>query len=179
MEEYELNPEQKKALYGLRDEYDVPPDLENKTVQKLRAMKLIADTSASRPKYIGWMTGIAAGILLITTGFFVGQRNSSPNDYTHILLLYEDENFTSNPTQFEEYGMWTRQIKERGIDITGEKLNDEFKWIGQSEVTEQKIALVTGYFLLKSKSMEEAISIAENCPHAKYGGEIEIRALYK
>jgi hypothetical protein len=36
---------------------------------------------------------------------------------------------------------------------------------------------IGGYFLIRARDYQQAVSIAENCPHLRYGGTIEIRQI--
>jgi hypothetical protein len=37
--------------------------------------------------------------------------------------------------------------------------------------------VLAGYFIIGAASLEEARSIARDCPHLKYGGSVEIRRI--
>jgi hypothetical protein len=36
---------------------------------------------------------------------------------------------------------------------------------------------IGGYFIIRARNMDEAMKIATECPHLKYGGKIDIRPI--
>jgi len=72
-----------------------------------------------------------------------------------------------------------------GAVLDGEKLTDDARSLkfveGQPVVSiadaETRKTAIAGYFLIRARDYQEAIAIAESCPHAKYGGTIEIRQI--
>lgn len=84
-----------------------------------------------------------------------------------------------------EYSGWARGIAETGRFITGEKLSDEGRWCridgGALSVgvpaADPGRGVLAGYFVVGAKSFDEALTLANSCPHLKYGGSVEIRRI--
>ncbi|NOK18923.1 transcription initiation protein [Corallococcus carmarthensis] len=109
-----------------------------------------------------------------------------------LMLLHE------NPAQFatlspaelqaivEEYARWSEQLLQEGRLLQGEKLRDEGgrrlkQQGGQLLVSDGPYAevkdVVGGLFILSADSYDAAVALARTCPHLRYGGEVELRAI--
>jgi hypothetical protein len=85
----------------------------------------------------------------------------------------------------EEYLAWSDRMRKEGHLLQGEKLKDEggrrLKRQGEKVlVSDGPYAevkdIVGGLFILSAGSYEEAVAIAQGCPHLRYG-EVELRAI--
>lgn len=107
-----------------------------------------------------------------------------------ILLLHENPaSFAgATPEQMEqvisEYVAWRVALEKQGRFAGGEKLRDEggrhltgsgaqFKVVDGPFAEASEV--IGGYFTLEAKHYDEAIELAQSCPHLKYGGRIELR----
>jgi hypothetical protein len=87
--------------------------------------------------------------------------------------------------RIHEYGGWARSLKQTGRFVTGEKLSDEGRLCRKDNgaiavttgVSRGAEGALAGYFLIGAKSFEEALTIADGCPHLKYGGTVEVRRI--
>ncbi len=83
-----------------------------------------------------------------------------------------------------EYVAWRRGIEARGALVGGEKLADE----GGRELSlvENRVRVVDGpfseakevvggFFTIEAADYDEAVALASDCPHLKYGLRIELR----
>lgn len=84
---------------------------------------------------------------------------------------------------FEKYGAWTESLRQRGKYVVSEKLKEEGGRIlsrdrGRPTVVDGPFSeakeLVGGYITIRADSYDEAIQIAQDCPHLAFG-RIEIR----
>jgi hypothetical protein len=74
-----------------------------------------------------------------------------------------------------EYSAWARQLHREGRLIDAAELADGGRVLGAPagrEATE-----VGGYFMIRAVDLEEAAAVAAKCPHLKYGGAVEVRAV--
>jgi len=195
--EEKLGPREVVALHELTREKTPPDFLEQRIVGALRESQLI------RPPWFVWqrrlvMTGgvIAAAAVLFTVGAVIGARwNAAPavneNQSEFMLLLRnsprELPTRSSNEAlqRVREYSAWAKKMNQEGVLLDGEKLTDEGQTMnvvdGRSIVSEMeadaKKTAIAGYFLIHAHNYQQAIGIAEDCPHVKYGGTIEIRQI--
>jgi len=86
----------------------------------------------------------------------------------------------------EKYNGWAAGLSSQGKLVGSEKLKD-----GEGRVLERKgektrvldgpysetKEIVGGYFTISAADYDEAVAIAEGCPHLEYGGMVEIRAV--
>ncbi|MGH7724248.1 MAG: YciI family protein [Candidatus Eiseniibacteriota bacterium] len=114
----------------------------------------------------------------------------APTGPLFALFLFEDKGY-QQPTpdalgaRIGEYSSWARSIGESGRYVTGEKLADDGSFCrlekgaltASGPVHDSTRGVLAGYFIIGAASLEEARSIARNCPHLKYGGSVEIRRL--
>jgi hypothetical protein len=84
-----------------------------------------------------------------------------------------------------EYSAWAREARRAGL-VSGEKLKDEARVLravggGLDVATASDEAAagsgVSGYFIVRARDYDAAVSIARDCPHLKHGGTIEVRQI--
>ena len=142
-----------------------------------------------------WVTRIAAMLALIVlggTGGYVlrmsesGSTAPAPKNPLYVLLIRESPTSTGGGKELiTEYGQWAAGVYKSGRYITGEKLRDQGKILSSSEGTIQVTDAMFntgqgelgGYFIIEANDYEDAVRIASQCPHLKYGGTIELREI--
>lgn len=184
MSNMEKDEEEVPVLSGLKRQVDPPPDLEDRIVARLHAKGLLRRDAKG---HAGRWTTAAAAVVLLALGFAAGRisfRGAAPVQYTHILLLREDSSFhqpaVNEATLVREYGDWARGLAQSGTPISGEKLGVESRLVRGSvarSATSFPDGVIAGFFLVKSASDEDALRIARQCPHLRYGGAIELRRI--
>jgi hypothetical protein len=107
-----------------------------------------------------------------------------------LFLLYNtDDDFQGiSPEEMqgviEKYEAWGDGLKENGRFISSEKLVDEEGRVlrranGKTRVIDGPFCetkeVIGGYFAIQAEDYEDAVKIAEDCPHLEYGGMMEIR----
>lgn len=151
-----------------------PPDpLEDRVVAALKARALVRRSAGSRLTRAAIAT--AAAILLFAAGFAAGasqHRAASTPDTGNarfMLLLHETAatGAAGIPERelVDEYRKWAQAVSAGGTSIQGEKLKDE---AGET---------LSGFFIVEAPSLEAARAIADTCPHARYGGRIDVRQI--
>ena len=84
----------------------------------------------------------------------------------------------------QKYRAWAGKLREQGVIVSSDKLVDGSGKVmrrGKSplRVTDGPFAegkeIFGGYFAVKADSYEEAVKIAEGCPHLDMNGTLEIR----
>jgi hypothetical protein len=86
---------------------------------------------------------------------------------------------------FERFRTWSGKLREQGKIVGGEKLRDHqgrvVKRAGSKlSVTDGPFAeakeVLGGFFVVEAKSYDEAVSVANGCPHLDFGS-IEVREI--
>jgi hypothetical protein len=115
------------------------------------------------------------------------QEHAMPN-YMLLLHRISDQPLSSSPDEMmaitKDYMTWAEKMRAEGRLKGGDKLtNDAGKVMrvkdGRVTVTDGPYAeskeILGGYFAISAKDYDEACSLAESCPHLRYGGRIEVR----
>ena len=86
----------------------------------------------------------------------------------------------------QRYAAWSKGLSASGRRLGGHKLRDAEGRVlkrhsNQTTVTDGPYAelkeVVGGYFHITADTYEDAVAIAEGCPHLEFGGTIEVRAI--
>lgn len=176
--------EKLETLDSLKNELAPPPGLEERIIRTLRREGLIRVRSLQRKQLIHWM--VIAGIAV--TFFFVGvvfhdSRTSlssiSVTNKTYVFFLKNGSEYRKALNEIETkervelYRNWARGLREDGISMKGIKLQSTVRFLGKSPAMTEEI--LSGYFMIDVASIDEAVRIAQSCPHLLYGGVIEVR----
>jgi hypothetical protein len=195
--EEELSRREMEAFNRLAKEVPPPRYLEERIVASLKQSNLIrapgTNLSASYKK-IG--IAVAASLALFALGALAGawwasapSKKSATAEFMLVLRSSLEESRARTPDEtkrlVKEYGDWAGEIQKSGLLIGGEKLKDEARLLSTVDgsvvislnqpASENKS--IAGYFLILARDYEHAITIAETCPHLKYGGTVEIRQI--
>lgn len=163
-----------------------PKRLEHETVEHLRRRGVIAEEGSmsratGRRVRNAWV--IAASVLLLATGVAIGRAvpfadpAAPTGDY--ILLLREstiresDSATSGGDAMYEEYARWSRQGRHAGAVVAGERLRTQTYRIGDSVEPDHEV--VSGYFVIQADSLAAALEVAQDCPHLRHGGAVEVR----
>ena len=195
--EDELSPQERQAFEALPREKVPSSLLEERVVQSLKQSGLL------RPDRKHWRLSaprigmaVAASLLFFVLGGAAAMKwLSSPPQKTNapefMLVLRQTPEQSKHGSAEEElriakeYGNWARQLTEQGVLADGEKLKDEARIlsvvdgrpVASASPVDQNRMGIAGYFLIKAQDYEQAIKVAESCPHLKYGGMIEVRQI--
>lgn len=182
MNEDKLSKEEQELFNLLSKEKKPPYALEKKLLNKLKDEGLIIRNKTRI--YIKWAASIAASALLFISGVFYEKASQSKElevdaKLGYLLLLREDDGFTPGEpmNMFNEYRNWMISTLEQGVKIKGQELKDESINVDKSGTSDLAVLQerTTGYFILEAESLEQAVLIAQENPHIKYGGIIEVK----
>jgi hypothetical protein len=177
------------SLKALRKEGNPPPELEERIIDSLKKAGFIRPGRSSISTT--WLLAAAiAFALLLGAAFYLGEKHAKPQagQPSHplfVLFLYEKQPVPVQDSHVTEYSNWIRSIRASGRHASGEKLKNDgrvLQLLGQNlrvqgEPLHPQNMLLAGYFLIEATGYEEALRIASNCPHLKYGGTIELREI--
>ena len=133
--------------------------------------------------------GLGAGLTWMLSRSVEPGANPPPGTLAYMFILHEPAGHLSqlSPAELQavigEYTAWSLELDARGRLVDGSKLGDEAGWIlepdGQRVLMPPTRATggVGGYFVIRAQSYEEALGLAENCPHRIHGGWIEVRRI--
>ena len=153
--------------------------------------------AATRTRRLVIPAALAASLLI---GVAAGRNLAPRDDQTvasasgtgsqFLLLLHERPSTRVIPPDelrrvVAEYAAWARDLQQDGRLVAAEKLADDpGRWIRPradgievGAVQTSTAGVIGGYFVIAADSYEDAIRIARECPHLRYGGEIEVRAI--
>jgi hypothetical protein len=145
-------------LNGLPREEAPPPHVEARIIDELVRRGIIHPRRRSR---FAWLAYAAAAVALFFAGYAVHALQAKPPEFTHVLLLEGGDGVD----RVDEYRQWARDLRAQGVHIDGTKLKEG--------------GTVRGFFTIAAANRAEAERIAKTCPHARYGGRIEIREIEK
>lgn len=195
--EKELTPQEKALLDHPDQRAELPPHLYTKIVQ---AMKTEALLRTPRPLLAlslqGILTATLALVVVAGLGYWAGKATlpaavpiaaAETGKAKFILLVHNDDVPAADPMQqVKEYSAWLGNIRaERVAD--GEHLHANGWVLSKAETGNVKVDSknefpgrqeVGGYFTFEAESPDEAVRIAQTCPHLNYKGTLELRQIH-
>lgn len=149
---------------------------------------------SASPQGRSWFQLAAALVLLIlgaAVGYVIGTGNeqqapTEPHNPLYVLLLHETPNPGENTEELvREYGQWAGGLATGGRFVAGEKLRETGRILTRlngelgirEEIRTNGTSILGGYFIIEARDYDEAVRIASECPHLKYGGTIELREI--
>jgi len=106
----------------------------------------------------------------------------------YALIFRNNENAGSRPTEAQVKEITTswmnwmsslaaqNKLSDKGsrLGVSGSKIVKSGNVVTDGPITEAK-KVITGYIVVKTSSVDEAVGIAKECPVLKVGGDVEIR----
>ena len=195
----ELSEQERRAFDSLAREREAPAALEERTVRALRREGLLRAPVPPRRALLPRVgLALAASLALFAFGVSVGsrwwpsqQQQPARADSPEFMLVLRPlpapaagEPPGAEGARVREYTAWAREARRAGL-VAGEKLKDEARVL---RATEGRVDVaagsesesgsgVSGYFIIRARDYDHAVSIARDCPHLKHGGTIEIRQI--
>jgi hypothetical protein len=165
----------------------VPTKQQTERIARLLQQQLKTERKERTPMKSSWLVAaILAGTLLGGAGSELFERSSSrqaPGDQFLLLLHENPAQMTIKPEQIQavvaEYTAWATGLRQENRLVSAEKLSDDGgRWLGPQGIMKVKRAeSIGGFFLIRADSYEHALTIAQQSPHLKYGGVIEVRRI--
>jgi hypothetical protein len=195
----ELNENEREQFARLARQKTPPKILEDRTVEALKNENLIRLPQTRRnwnwlklnPIFASVLGIFIIGVAVAATWYF-GFYSAGKRLPQFILLLRESPEQSERRLSNEEfvqlsedYNLWTDEMRQKEILLEGDNLEGGIRILdkvnGQIIVSrpDSKEGLITGWFIIRAENFEQAIKIAESCPHLKFGGRIEVRQIEK
>ena len=105
----------------------------------------------------------------------------------YLLLLHEDPSAqTQSPAEMQsvlaEYSAWAGKMAAEGRLVDGQKLTDDGGRIVTSATAvdgpyAEAKEVLAGLFVVNAETYEEAVGLARDCPHLRYGTRVEVREI--
>ena len=176
-----------------------PVELEDRVVAALRAegrRGAIPRPAGRRPRTGPGSARRAAALTAIATGvaFALGvglghHVRTVPDAQDRLprfaLFLYQPPASLADPTgradRVAEYRAWARSLAEQGLLVGADKLSRHGLLLSGTGTNERLVespeGVVSGFFLIRARSLEEALALARSCPHLRHGGRIALRPI--
>lgn len=161
-----------------------PPDiLKGQVTDTLRSRGYLRP---SRSRLWRNVMALAAALFVFVLGRETGKASAPPTTHdsrlTYVLLLYEDSTFDrSNPeaSYVAEYTAWADTLRQRNQMVDGMPLEPTSVILtaggSADRAIESDAGVMSGFFIIKAASQEEAVAIARTCPHLRHGGRVAVR----
>jgi hypothetical protein len=197
MKNHEIQPDPhlQQTLRHLFESEKAPASL---TIKIVSAMKdnaqIVLPKTLLSTSVPGILSALAFAMLLLGAGFAAGRTQKTPRETLQpsakpqfALLVKADDVPPSDPEQqFREYSAWVNNLKKERW-AGGEALHGKAWRLhannGSVETVEHEMKPspneLSGYFLYEAENAEEALKIAQTCPHLKYSGTLELREIFK
>lgn len=174
-----------ERINSLEHELQPAPGLEERIVKGLQREGLIRSGLPTQARLLHPVLAAVAALVFLATGMLLQNfrqisSSNSMSENTYVVFLKkgheykEARNEKERRERIEQYRNWARDIKQKGVAISGTKLRDEIHFLGRGPTVKES-EIVSGYFLIDAGSLQEAIRLSRTCPHLLYGGAIEVR----
>ena len=203
-----LTQEEQERYESLAKDMMPPKFLEERIVNVLKEKNFIKSEELKQlNRFIRIGLAFASAVILLVLGAAVGailfsnaentansvdeNRAREKNEYVLLLRSSPEKPRETSPETIRqsvlEYSAWARKTAEQGHLLQGEKLKDEAKMLSRvngnleiaGEEPDEAKKMVEGFFVIKAETYQQAVEIAKDCPHLKYGGKIEVREIEK
>jgi hypothetical protein len=190
-----MHPDAHDPARSLAGPVEPPSALKHHVTESLRARDLLARDAWQTPNLRRAVAYAAAAIVLFTGGVMVGKRAGKPAPDLRprfALLLYEDARFRpslhpgAHAALEAEYAAWADSLRGQGKLVMGEELDqgETAVLVGAGEPARgpqgdvrSELGTLGGFFIVRADTRDEALTIARQCPHLRYGGRVVLRRL--
>ena len=175
-----LSADEAAAFAALPREIDPPAELEQRVVAGVRPARRVGSPVRTWQRAA---LGLAAAAVVFVSGYVtatrMAQTSGSSLDGRYLLLLYDTPGTpTGDPAQgermFAEYSAWYTRAHAAGQVEQGEKLEDAAETLGPAVAASRA---PSGFFVVKARSLDDAVAISRECPHTRYGGTVVVRPI--
>jgi hypothetical protein len=155
-----------------------PPDLEERSVARLRREGLLRPATGRAP----WWASAAAAVLLFAAGAWSGvmwanaRTADVPRSPRFLLLLHGAASSPGEEARTAQaYGAWAARLRNQGRAITGERLGPQAVVVPPAPAPDA--GALQGYFVVSAADLADAIAVAEASPHVARGGQVIVRPI--
>jgi hypothetical protein len=177
----------------LRSTPVLPPDLEARTAaaifgegtrQPYRAAATFGALNLA--SFIAVLAALTIVPVVIAFGLGRAMAPRAPELSGAYLLLIESAPDAPATTpedvaaRVREYGAWARELREKNLLVSAEKLDEGGSVVLTSGSTAPLAAAddrIGGFFIVRAADMKSALSIARESPHVRLGGRIVVRRI--
>lgn len=198
-----LTPEEQGWLRTVPERVDPPPELRRRVIERLAAEGQLRTSTKPGDERRGrkWALAAAlaamfvagaglerAGVLPTSSMPPAADRATTADGARYVLLLHQgaayDPGGRTGAELVEEYAAWAGNLAADGRLVLAEKLADDGVVVDGSgteprargpSATGGEPGVLTGLFIIRASSYEEAARVARASPHARYGGAVVIR----
>lgn len=160
---------------------------------KARVIRSLRSRGVLRPEgaWVRRVGQLAAALVIFAAGTLVGRatanRAPTSDEPQFLLALHEDERFTPERTSSElvrEYSEWAAGLARQGQLVAAEQLDGSVTVLpaGDADVggeVSAGIGEMTGFFLIRAPSFDDAVATALTHPHLGYGGRMVLRGVVR
>lgn len=165
-----------------------PPDIEERIVAELRARGLLGKRHV-RPRRL---LAAAAALAIFLVGASIGRWSARPAPSGEpppvgfaLFLLGGAQPADDETARVEEYRSWAIDLATHGELARGEKLAPSaWRLFLEGDAVSVRSAPISttggslsGFFLLTTDDLDEALAVARSCPHLRHGGEVLLRPI--
>ncbi len=181
----------------------LPPDFADQVLHRARSAPS-GPTLVGLPRLVGLAAGLLLLLGLAgMTGYAVGsggdrstpppsvrpavdaQAPGGPGLQTYLLVLQEPRgNWPAPERSLQPYVDWHADLQQRGALVASRKLSNDLGRLVVAEngtVEEAPVSSLSynlsGIFMIRASSYDEAVSLASQSPHLRFGGSVLVRAL--
>lgn len=158
-----------EELRAMRRDVETSPDLDRRLLHAARAAGHV--TGGRGRRWRQWSVAAAALLAAFLAGWTLGRGSAvAPADprAQFVLLLHGEGRSTDSVAR---HTAWLGELRRANAVVRGTKLNGAAADIGPAAAAER----ISGFFVIRAASLEEAAAIARSCPHARDGGRVEVR----
>lgn len=157
-----------EELRAMRRDIDPSPDLDRRLLQAARAA---GHLNGGHGRRLRWWSAAAALLAAFLAGWALGRGVAAPPSDSRaqfVLLLYGEGRSADSVAR---HTAWLGELRRANAVVRGTKLSGTATDIGPAGTSER----ISGFFVIRATSLEEAAGIARTCPHARDGGRVEVR----
>jgi hypothetical protein len=157
--------------------------LEERVVGELRARGYLRPRRTGRLRWPA-RAALAAGVFAAGLAVGIAGRQPVPpsapaptDGPLFLLLLYggdaPEAEAEGEAARVAEYREWSRGLRRVGALVSAERLDPPGAVLGGGPQAEAAL----GYFLVRARTLDEALALARGCPHLRHGGRLAVQAV--
>ena len=173
-------------LQALPREVALPPELEERIVAALREKGALTPRRPATSRL--WLAAAAVACFAagwLGRGFSMPRAASAETGPLYLILLSQlpdSPDAADEARLVDEYRSWAESLERAHQLVRAERLAPEAKLVvppalpaigGRNETTPTP----SGFFLIRAKSLGDAVAVARGCPHLRHGGSLSVHTV--